>query len=234
MSRCEAGQEASWLRKPVGTHYPRTGGRATLDATKGEVKGAFAAATASVVGEKKTIKRESSRHLAAGDANTMGPVLDHDYIRLELPSAIVGPWPDDASCRTALQHVLGETGFQLSAHIRGCSIARIRHIGTTSWISAEPALIVPLTDTLEAWQIFGVQVEYGPSGNRAVGVQLMRLDINDQRELVVAADLGSEPEDRDALDAALDWEIGLVTHWLELPDETPVTSTMIFYTEQRG
>ncbi|NMO14226.1 hypothetical protein HPC49_19415 [Pyxidicoccus fallax] len=147
-------------------------------------------------------------------------------------TAIVGPWPDERSCLEALRGVFEAQGHQeLPAHRRGCSIARIYQLGTSCWLSADSMLVARLAAELARPRIFGVEVEYGDSGNEAVGVQLFELVRRGEEALGKLSELGGEPEDRDALDAALDWERRLAARAVSAPEDE-VRPRRVFYDGQ--
>jgi hypothetical protein len=121
-------------------------------------------------------------------------------------TVIVGAWPDRASCEAALARVLEERGAnRLEAQERDCSMARVYEIATSFWISVDSELAADLVALLDEHFILGVTIVYGSSGNRAHGVELWQVEVDDEGGLVATTFLGEEDEDLDALDAALDW-----------------------------
>ena len=134
-------------------------------------------------------------------------------------TAIIGPWGDKAACMQALDHALRDIGAtKLAAQAQGCSIARVYRIGATMWVSAETRVIAALVDRLDEARIYGVEQIFGESGNRAVSVVLWELELDGDGDLIRGDELGEEPEERDALDAALAWETRLAARSINAPE----------------
>lgn len=147
-------------------------------------------------------------------------------------TVIVGPYTGLAAAEAALRAVLGELERTVyAAHQRGANIARLYAVGDTAWISAGADVVAALAGAHEQPSIFGVDVEYEDSGNAVTEVYPVALRV-DGNDLLRTKALGSHPDDRDALDAILDWEIRTAATSIGQPREPDTEAdAWLFYSD---
>ncbi len=154
---------------------------------------------------------------------------DDEVAVWDAATAIIGPWTDKDTCIRALDDQLRTLGAtKLAAQEDECSIARVYRIGATMWVSAATRVIAGLVDRLDDASIYGVEIVYSESGDRPVSVVHWELELGDDGDLIRGDELGEQDEDRDAVDAVLDWETRLAAQSIEAPDGHH-PSRLVFY-----
>jgi hypothetical protein len=141
----------------------------------------------------------------------------------EEETAVVGPYATREACEAALEKEFAELGWKkLDASEPGAEHAYLHAIGEGWWISASTLLVSRLAWEHPRSSIFGVVTTDD-------GVDLWQLSLGDGR-LDKHEALGSEVDDSDPADAALDWEARLAARSVGA-STSQLISRPIFYRE---
>jgi hypothetical protein len=145
-------------------------------------------------------------------------------------SAIVGPWQDKTVAMRALDDCLLRSGYlKLAAREPACEVAFVHRIGATLWISVEPPIAGDLARHLAGHRLFGVDIETNDEDTHAVRAHLLELVVDEDGDVTLQDNLGSEPEEREVAAAVRAWELRLAARAVGAPEAAEVTSRPVYY-----